>query len=542
MAETILHNTVTEILKKLGSTVLQEIALVWVVKDELRRLKNTVSTIRAVIVDAEEQQSTNHEIADWLEMLNDALHDADDLFDDFSTQVLRRQVKTQNKGLKKVGVFFSSSNQLAFSLKMAHEIKAIKERLDEIAEDRKKFHLTEQPLEIRVENGKREETHSSVHAESVTGRDADKTSIIELLLDGNVRENVSVVALVGIGGLGKTTLAQLAYNDEGVTKHFELKMLVCKFDVFDVKLIVEKTIESATDDKPENLSMDKLQEKLKREIIGKKYLLVLDDVWNEDRERWLELRVLLMGGSRGSKILVTTRSELVANVMGANSPCLFKGLSKEESWSLFKQMAFKHGEESENTCRLTIEKAIAQKCKGVPLAIRAIGSLLYSKDTDVEWLLFESNDLAKIAQVEDVILPILKLSYDHLPSNLKKCFAFCSLYVKDEKIDKQSLIQLWIAEGLIQSLYENQHLEDVGDLYFMDLLRSLFQDVERDEWGDIISCKMHDLVHDLAQLVARLENSTLTKAENVTATTRHVSFGVCDSSREISTHLVQANK
>ncbi|XP_059653459.1 putative disease resistance protein RGA3 [Cornus florida] len=538
MAETILYNTVTEILEKLGLLVLQEIGLLSGAGNELDKLKDTVSTIRAVLVHVEEQEATNPEVADWLDKLNNAFCDADDLLDDFSTEVLRRQVMTRNKSLQKVRNFFSSSNRLVFSSNMANEIKAIRERLAAIAEDRKNFHLIERPVEMRVENARKEESHSFVHAESVIGRDDDKNKIVELLLDSNVKENVSVVAIVGMGGLGKTTLAQLVYNDEDVTKYFELKMWVCVSDAFDVKLIAQKIIGSETG---KVLQMEELQNHLRTKIDGKKYLLVMDDVWNENRENWLKLRDLLMGGSRGSKILITTRTELVANVTRANSPYVLEGLSGEESWSLFKQMAFKEGEELVNPCRVTMGKEIVQKCRGVPLAIRAIGGLLYSKDTDAEWLLFKNNDLSKVAQEEDVIFPILKLSYDYLPSNLKRCFAFCSLYLKDEQISKQELIRMWIAHGFIHSVYEDQQLEDVGDFYFMDLLRrSLFQDVQRDKWGDIISCKMHDLVHDLAEFVVRPKSSVVNfTAENISERTRHLSL---DLSWEIPTDLFRAHK
>ncbi|XP_059631072.1 disease resistance protein RGA2-like [Cornus florida] len=382
MAEAIL----AEIVKKLGSALLQEVRLAWGMKDEIEKLSDTVSTIGAVLVDAELQQDTNKEVADWLEKLNDAFYDADDVLDDFSTHVLQHQVTTRNKRLKKVRNFFSSSNQPIFVNKFAHDIKAIRKRLDAIAEDKKKFHLTERSLnQLRVENTKREETHSLVHAENVIGRDSDKMEIIQLLLESNIQDqNVSVVSLVGIGGLGKTTLAQLVYNDERVTKHFELKMWVCVSDIFDVKLITEKIIESATGKTPENLLMDKLQEKLSEKITGKKFLLVLDDVWNENRDKWLKLIDLMMDGSRGSKILLTTRAELVANVSGTNSLFFVKGLFEEESWCLFEKMAFKQDKKSVNTIQVTIGKEIVQKCKGVPLALRAIGSLLYIKDTDDE--------------------------------------------------------------------------------------------------------------------------------------------------------------
>ncbi|XP_059639072.1 putative disease resistance protein RGA3 [Cornus florida] len=214
-----------------------------------------------------------------------------------------------------------------------------------------------------------------------------------------------------------------------------------------------------------------------------------------------------MGGARGSKVLITTRTKLVATVSGANSLYPLEGLSKKESWSLFKQMAFKEENELQNACRVEIGKEIVKKCAGVPLAIRVLGSLLYSRDTKEEWLSFRNKDMPKIAQDENIVLPILKLSYDHFPWHLKQCFAFCCFYLKDHVIDKQQLIQLWCAHRFIGLSNENQEMEDVGDLYFIELLRrSFFQDERIDEFGNIISCKMHDLIHDVAVLVAKSES------------------------------------
>ncbi|XP_059631905.1 disease resistance protein RGA2-like [Cornus florida] len=260
---------------------------------------------------------------------------------------------THNTSLKKVRHFFSSSNKLPFNIKLAHEIKAIRERLDAIAQDKKKFHHTERPInQMRLENVKRKETYSFVRAKSVIGRDGDKMTIVQLLLETNVQDqNVSVVAIVGIRGLGKTALAQLVYNDERVNKHFDLKMWVCVSNIFDAKVVAEKMLGVKI---PENLLMGKLQEK----IGEKKFLLVMDDVWNENRDKWLQMIDLLVGGMRGSKILVTTHSELVANVTESNSPYILKGLSEESSWSLFEKMAFKQGKESDNTLQVTIGKEI----------------------------------------------------------------------------------------------------------------------------------------------------------------------------------------
>jgi hypothetical protein len=283
-------------------------------------LKNTFSTIQAVLQDAEEKQDTNNQVRDWLMKLKDVAYDADDVLSDFSTEDLRRSVMDGGKMAKKVRTFFSSSNQLAFRLKMAHKIKAIREKLDAIANDKTKLQLVERPLQTRVVTRERDQTHSFIREEEVIGRENEKKTIIDMLLNTDEEENVSFISIVGIGGLGKTTLAQYVFNDEKVKTYFDLKMWVCVSDVFDVKAIAEKIIRCATDKKVENLEMEQVQNKLRERLNQKKYLLVLDDVWNEDKERWCDLKRLLMGGSKGSKVVITTRSKLVAKITSTISP------------------------------------------------------------------------------------------------------------------------------------------------------------------------------------------------------------------------------
>ena len=221
-----------------------------------------------------------------------------------------------------------------------------RKKLNAIAADRK-FHLEEHPRETQVSNTVRK-THPFVRAKDVIGRENDKKVIIKYLLDSNIEENVSVLPIVGIGGLGKTTLAQLVFNDEEIKNHFEKKLWVRLFDDFDVKIIVKKILESAKDEKSKNLKVNTLINDLQEEIDGKRYLLVLDDVWNDDSEKWDKLKGFLLGGARGSRILVTTREERLAKIAKTIGPYFLEGLNEEESWSLFKQMAFENGQEPEN--------------------------------------------------------------------------------------------------------------------------------------------------------------------------------------------------
>ncbi|KAL4601002.1 hypothetical protein ACB092_11G240400 [Castanea dentata] len=542
MAEGALVGVAKGITEKAGNLLAQEIVLLWNLKDDIEKLNDTVLTISAVIQDAEEKQQHNNQVRVWLKRLNDALYEADDWLDDISTEALRREVMTRNKKAKEVRIFFSKSNQLAFGLKMGHKVKAMNKRLDAI-KNIKGFHLDERPVETQVGGYRVRETHSFVRTEEVIGRDNDKEEIIKILLDPNVEESVLILPIVGLGGLGKTTLAQLIFNDREIQNHFEQKLWVCVSDDFEVKVIVKKILECAQNKKQEEIELNTLINNLKNEIDGKRYFLVLDDVWNEDPQKWLKLKSLLMSGARGSRMLVTTRINKVAEITKTIQPYMLEGLDEKKSWSLFKQFAFANEQDSLNSNIRKIGMEILERCKGVPLAIRTIGSLLYFKNTEKEWLSFKDSELSKVPQEENDILPTLRLSYDHLPSYLKQCFAYCCLFPKDYKIHKPTLIQMWMAQGFIRPLNQNQCLEDVGHEYIMDLIwRSFFQEVEKDKRGNILQFKMHDLMHDLAKLVAGSYSTTCNLNEEIIDEKNlHVSFGG-QSQLQISSSLFRASR
>ncbi|KAK9689270.1 hypothetical protein RND81_09G047900 [Saponaria officinalis] len=244
-----------------------------------------------------------------------------------------------------------------------------------------------------------------------------------MLLDPKYAEEiVSVISIVGFGGLGKTTLAQLVFNDERVKKHFDLAKWACVREVNDHKEVLGKILKALSDHMSYNdLSREQIQSQIREAVKEKKFLLVLDDIW-------LDLISLLQCGNRGSKIVVTTRSDVVASVVGTvPEPYKLGLLTPEESWTLFKLLAFRKGQEESNPTLAQIGKEIVGNCGNVPLGIRVVGSLLYSKHTEKEWELFRDAQLSK-AKLVDLgnIMPVLKLIYDYLPSALKQCFAYCS--------------------------------------------------------------------------------------------------------------------
>ncbi|XP_039155950.1 putative disease resistance protein RGA4 [Eucalyptus grandis] len=301
MAEAVLFSLATDIIELAGSKTFSEIQRVRGARNEVNSLKDTVETIRAVLLDAEKKQWDSEQVKLWLVRLKDVLYDAQDLLDDVATENLRRKVTPGNKMWNVVRVFFSKSNQLAHRLKVANEIQELWKRLDKIKKDRE-FHSFEHQREesMAIARGKKENLLPDA---KIIGREEDKKKIKQHLFDSSPSQSVSFVAIVGKGGLGKTALARLVYNDGEVEKHFNLKMWVCVTDVFDVNSIIKEILESANYPNLENKREDQLPSLLDETLSRKKYLLVLDDLWNTNRDKWVMLGDWLEDGLREARYL-----------------------------------------------------------------------------------------------------------------------------------------------------------------------------------------------------------------------------------------------
>ena len=209
----------------------------------------------------------NRGLSVWLEQLKDVFHDAMDVLDEFECEDLRRQaMKTHGSTSRKVCQFFSPSNPLAFRNKMGHRVKQIRQKLDLIAKDRDQFQL-----EMRLDDERivYRETHSFVRDFDVIGRALDKEKIINLLMQPGDDGNVSVISIVGIGGMGKTTLAQWVYNDKRVAERFHSNIWVCVSEDFNALKLAKEIIKSAGGGINENMSMNEVQAGL-RSILKKK--------------------------------------------------------------------------------------------------------------------------------------------------------------------------------------------------------------------------------------------------------------------------------
>ncbi|KAK9672743.1 hypothetical protein RND81_12G121100 [Saponaria officinalis] len=242
-------------------------------ESELESLRRTVSTVRAVLKDAEAKQddllALSNQAQLFIDELKDAVYDADDLLDEFITVAKQKKQLFIHDGATTLGeirLFFSRFKRLSFARKMNKSVSKIRKKLDGIAVNHEKFGfmVDYEPIKVR-----REETCSYVNEGEIIGRDVDVENLVGMLMCGaDVRCNF--VTLVGIGGLGKTALAQLVYNDERVKTEFSLRMWACVSDQdsneFHVKDILVKILTSATGCGCDSYTMDQLQIELQNEL------------------------------------------------------------------------------------------------------------------------------------------------------------------------------------------------------------------------------------------------------------------------------------
>ncbi|GKU88573.1 hypothetical protein SLEP1_g2823 [Rubroshorea leprosula] len=456
------------------------------VLSQLNKWKNLLPKIRAILDDAEDKQTVSRAVKLWLSDLKDMVYDAEDIIDEIATEALRRRILGETQMTSTGGMacrFFPSCvtglnlSGVKFSARMGSKIEDITVRFEGMVEQMNVLNLLGRSDEGRLErirDGLRS-TSSLVDESQVYGREMDKDEIIQRLMNVEIGE-IGVVCVVGMGGVGKTTLAQVT------------------------KILLQSVAKEGCHSK---VDLNSLQLRLREELSGKKFLIVLDDVWNENYERWDVLRRPFLAGAAGSK-----------------------ALSDDDCLSLFATHALGASNFDGHPILKGIGEEIVKKCKGLPLAAKTLGGLLRGKANYDEWEDMLRSKIWDILEERGGIVPALKLSYHHLPSHLKRCFAYCAIFSKDYEFDKNELVLLWMAEGLIQDAKGGKQAWDLGLAYFHDLLsRSFFQRSNSNKTLFV----MHDLINDLAQSVAgeicfHFENNCGDKLAASIKKLRHLSF------------------
>ncbi|KAH0645651.1 hypothetical protein KY284_033535 [Solanum tuberosum] len=378
------------VIENITSFLEGELSLLLGFENEFENLSSRFSTIQAVLEDAQMKQLKDKAIKNWLQKLNAAAYKVDDILDECKNEAAR--FRQSRLGRYHPGI-------ITFRHKIGKRMKEMTEKLDAIAKERMDFYLQEMIIERQTAI---RETGSVLTEPQVYGRDKEEDEIVKILINNvSDAQHLSVLPIVGMGGLGKTTLAQMVFNDKRVTEHFHPKIWICVSEDFNEKRLIKEIVEFIERMSLGDMGLAPLQMKLQELLNGKRYLLVLDDVWNEDQDKWANLRQLLKVGASGASVLTTTRLEKVGSIMGTLQPFRLSNLSQADCWLLFMQRAFGHQEEI-NPNLVAIGKEIVKKSGGVPLAAKTLGGILRFKREEREWEHVRDNDIWNLPQEESI--------------------------------------------------------------------------------------------------------------------------------------------
>ncbi|XP_019178936.1 PREDICTED: putative disease resistance protein RGA4 isoform X2 [Ipomoea nil] len=503
MADALISSVVEQLIEILKHQA-QELKRTLGVEKEIANLSSKLEKIREVLDDAEKRSIKEKGIKLWIENIKD-FSQVDDVLDEWRTRTL-----------VSLSSFLPSRfhyKRFAMHRDIAKKIKELDSTLDRITKEKDQFKFDYASITHTCAASHSDQelmrvtTAFDVDASEIQGRKSDASALISKLVENSGEDEARngngppVISIVGTGGIGKTTLAQLVFGDEKIKTHFDERVWICVSDPFDQIKIAKAIVESTTKSSTDLSQLHVLLEKVQSILSGKRFLLVMDDVWTEQSAKWEPLKNSLKDGLPGSRILVTSRSERVARMMGSAYLHQLDLISDEEAWLLLSRKAFSGRREEDCEKLKEIGQKIAQKCKGLPLAARVMGSLLRFKYTEDDWQNVLDNKIWELDEVVTNLFPHLYLSYNDLTPKMKQCFSYCAVFPKDYEIEVDKLIRIWMAQGYVTM--ESKGRELFGGL----AMRSFFQDFEKDDVDSniIIYCKMHDIVHDFAQFLTKNE-------------------------------------
>nr|WEA81933.1 powdery mildew resistance protein Pm60 [Triticum timopheevii subsp. armeniacum] len=340
-------------------------------------------------------------------------------------------------------------------------------------------------------------------------------------------ETLSVLPVVGPGGIGKTTFAQYLYNDKRIQEHFAVRVWVCVSTDFDVLKLSQQILSciQGSNSSNQTTSLDQLQISIAEKIMSKRFLIVFDDMWKCSNQGWEDLLApLRKGETKGNMVLVTTRFPSIAEMVKTTPSIPLKGLKSDEFFRFFEAFIFDEKKPEYQGDLASIAQTIAKKLKGSPLAGKTVGRLLRKEISRKHWMEVLENNKWQNQENDDGIMTSLRISYDYLPSHLKKCFQYFALFPEDYKFKNLEITYFWIAIGIIEK----------DEDYMEQLVENGFLVKENAHWSSQQYYALHDLLHELSRCVSSQEclniyDSKRFKADAVPKSIHHLSITIEDN-------------
>ncbi|KAK9265817.1 hypothetical protein L1049_021579 [Liquidambar formosana] len=563
---------VSAAVERLANFLIEEVVFLQGVKDEVEWLKSELATMQSFLKDATEKQVGDKRIGRWISEVRDLAYDSEDVIDSFILKMGVTPKRGSLASIKKCSCIFNANPTNLH--KIGKDIEALKKRMDDIQSRRAKFGIEKiGGVEEGTSNANRNlrqlrRTSSHADEEHVVGFDDESALLIDKLLKGEPQRYV--ISILGMGGLGKTTLARKLYHDSEVERKFEHRTWISVSQEYGIRELLQiiirdsltkyknlslvqfskeelvstekkenkrkkkkkkkekkKELENLTQGQKEELEIlqkrkaeekilkymteDQMERFLRDVLEERRYLVVIDDVW--DKEVWESLRKAFPDNNEGSRVIVTTRRKVVAEGSHERTHVHeLRSLRPDESWELFCQKAFhKHSVIGGETRRCPedlegLARDMVEKCDGLPLAIIVLGGLLSTKERH-EWHKVKRHMWHDVRSHDFTrIEQIFSLSFDDLPHHLKPCFLYLGLFPEDFEMSTWKLIRLWVAEGFIPIEERTLEVEEVAENCLNELIGRSLIQVAKTSWQGITRCRVHDLLRDIAIKKAREQN------------------------------------
>ena len=483
---------------KIGNYLIEEASTLMAVKDDLEELKTELTCIQGYLKDVEAREREDEVSKEWTKLVLDIAYDVEDVLDSY---LMKLEERSQRRGVKR---WTNKIGRKIDAYSIVDGIRTLKRRILDVTRKRETYGIGnfseprggEKNLNLRVRQLRR--ARSVDQEELVVGVEDDAKILLEKLLDD--RENKRyMISIFGMGGLGKTALARKLYNSCDVKKSFKYRAWTYvsqDYKTRDMLMRIIRSLGVACGEDLEKIRMfseEELEVYLHGLLEGKKYLVVVDDIW--EREAWESLKRALPGNHKGSRVIITTRIRAVAEAIdGRVYAHNLRFLTFDESWKLFEQKAFGNMQWVDEDLQM-IGKEMIQKCSGLPLAIVVLGGVL-SRKRPREWKVVCGNLWRRLKDNSIHVSTVFDLSFKELRHELKLCFLYLSIFPEDYEINVEKLIRLLVAEGFIEE--DKEMMEDVARYYIEELIDRSLVKAERIERGKVISCRVHDLLRDVA--------------------------------------------